>query len=79
LTNDNEKLSSENQVYAIKHIFKNVDSILINNIFLFSSFSQQFILLQTELQEAMGDKRRLDMRLSHLQQELMVILLSRES
>ena len=66
-------------MYAIKHIFKNVDSILINNIFLFSSFSQQFILLQTELQEAMGDKRRLDMRLSHLQQELMVILLSRES
>ncbi len=35
-------------------------------------YSQQFILLQTELQEATGDKRRLDVRLGHLQQELMV-------
>lgn len=35
-------------------------------------YSQQFILLQTELQEATGDKRRLDTRLGHLQQELMV-------
>jgi len=47
-------------------------------MFYISSFSQQFILLQTELQEAMGDKRRLDMRLSHLQQELMVILIFRD-
>lgn len=35
-------------------------------------YSQQFVLLQTELQEATGDKRRLDLRLAYLQQELMV-------
>lgn len=50
LTIDNEKLTSENQVY-----------------------SQQFILLQTELQEATADKRRLDLRLGHLSGELMVM------
>lgn len=49
LTVENDKLTSENQVY-----------------------SQQFILLQTELQEATADKRRLDLRLGHLSGELMV-------
>ena len=36
------------------------------------TYSQQFILLQTELQDATVDKRRLDLRLVHLQQELLV-------
>ena len=36
-------------------------------------YSQQFVLLQTELQEATGDKKRLDLRLAHLQGELLVI------
>ena len=36
------------------------------------TYSQQFILLQTELQDATVDKRRLDIRLAHLQQELLV-------
>jgi hypothetical protein len=36
------------------------------------TYSQQFILLQTELQDATVDKRRLDLRLAHLQQELLV-------
>jgi hypothetical protein len=36
------------------------------------TYSQQFILLQTELQDATVDKRRLDSRLVHLQQELLV-------
>lgn len=35
-------------------------------------YSQQFILLQTELQDATVDKKRLDSRLVHLQQELLV-------
>lgn len=37
-------------------------------------YSQQFVLLQTELQEATADKKRLDSRLAHLQRELLVIL-----
>lgn len=35
------------------------------------TYSQQFVLLQTELQEATSDKKRLDSRLMHLQQELL--------
>ena len=35
-------------------------------------YSQQFVLLQTELQDATGDKKRLDTRLAHLQGELLV-------
>ncbi|XP_057364666.1 cilia- and flagella-associated protein 58-like [Daphnia carinata] len=34
-------------------------------------YSQQFVLLQTELQDATVDKKRLDSRLIHLQQELL--------
>ncbi|XP_046658005.1 cilia- and flagella-associated protein 58-like [Daphnia pulicaria] len=37
------------------------------------TYSQQFILLQTELQDATVDKRRLDLRLVHLQQELLAL------
>ncbi|KZS07810.1 Coiled-coil domain-containing protein [Daphnia magna] len=36
-------------------------------------YSQQFILLQTELQDATVDKKRLDSRLVHLQQELLAL------
>lgn len=36
------------------------------------TYSQQFVLLQTELQDATTDKKRLDLRLVHLQQELLV-------
>ena len=37
-------------------------------------YFQQFVLLQTELEEATGDKKRLDSRLAHLQQELLVMI-----
>lgn len=41
-------------------------------------YSHQFILLQTELQDATVDKKRLDLRLVHLQQELLVSVTARQ-